>query len=163
MATGCRAPPAQTRTSQRGVDGPRRAGALLCVGHLRGVRGHKSCAGRHRGAAVNMRTRRGHMSSELELSFLYKGGSEVDELPVMVDVVDANLEAVAKPRSVQLARGWRQDLEPGTYLARVRFPSGEILRQTCTVREGEHARISIDVHGLSRHDRLERSAVLRPL
>lgn len=103
------------------------------------------------------------MSGQLDLSFSHLGGPEVSELPVVVDVVDASLEAAVKPRSVRLGSGWQQDLEPGTYLARVRFPSGEEIRQTCTVHDGDQTQISIDVHVLSGHESLERSAVLRPL
>jgi Restriction Enzyme Adenine Methylase Associated len=102
------------------------------------------------------------MSGQLDLSFSYLGGPEVGELPVVVDVVNANLETAVKPRSVRVDSGWQQDLEPGTYLARVRFPSGEVERQTCTVREGDRTQIWMDVHALSGHESLERPAVLRP-
>jgi hypothetical protein len=103
------------------------------------------------------------MSGQLDLTFSYQGGSDVGELPVVVDVVGASLEAAAQPRLAQLASGWRQDLEPGTYLVRVRFPSGEEIRRTCTVRDGDHIPISVDVRGLAGHESLERSAALRPL
>ena len=87
------------------------------------------------------------MSGQLDLIFSHQGGPDAGGLPVVVDVVDASLEAVVKPRLVQLASGWRQDVKPGTYLVRVRFPSGEEIRQTCTVRDGDHIPISIDVRG----------------
>jgi hypothetical protein len=103
------------------------------------------------------------MSGRLDLSFSHQGGSEVDELPVVVDLVDASLETAVEPRLVQLASGWRQDLEPGTYLVRVRFPSGKEIRRTCTVRDGDRIPISVDVRGLAGRESLERSEALRPL
>jgi hypothetical protein len=103
------------------------------------------------------------MSGQLDLSFSHQGGPDVGELPVVVDVVDASLEVAAQPRLVQLASGWRQDLEPGTYLVRVRFPSGQEIRQTCTVRDGDHIPISVDMRRLAGHESLERSAALRPV
>src|SRR5689334_23324897 len=101
------------------------------------------------------------MSGQLDLSFSHQGGSDVSELPVVVDVVDASLEAAAPSRLVRLASGWRQDVEPGTYLIRVRFPSGKEIRRTCTVRDGDHIPISVDVRGLAGRESLERSAALR--
>ncbi len=65
------------------------------------------------------------------------------------------------PRSVRLIEGLRQQLSPGTYLARVRFPSGQEIRETCTIRDGDPTRISIDVHQLSGHESLELPAALR--
>jgi repressor LexA len=103
------------------------------------------------------------MSGHLDLSFNHQGGSEVGKLPAVVDVADINLETAVKPRLVQLARGWQQDLKPGTYLVRVRFPSGEEIRRTCTVRDGDHIPISVNVHGSSGHESLERPSVLRTL
>jgi repressor LexA len=103
------------------------------------------------------------MNGQLDLSFSHQGGSEVGELPAVVDVVNVNLEAVVKPRLVRLARGWRQNLKPGTYLIRVRFPSGQEIRRTCTVRDGDQIALSVDVHGLSGHGSLERPAALRRL
>jgi hypothetical protein len=103
------------------------------------------------------------MSGRLDLTFSYQGGRDVGRLPVVVDVVGASLEPAVKPRLVQLAKGWRQDLEPGTYLVRVRFPSGEEIRQTCTVRDGDHIPISVDVGGLAGRESLERSVVPRPV
>ena len=67
------------------------------------------------------------------------------------------------PRPARLQAGWSQELEPGTYLARVTFPSGEHIAKTCTLAEGETTTVPIDVHGLSGHESLERSAVLRLL
>jgi hypothetical protein len=103
------------------------------------------------------------MSGRLDLSFTHQGGPDVGELAVVVEVVHASLEEAAPPRLVQLASGWRQDLEPGTYLVRVRFPSGKEIRRTCTVRDGEHIPISIDVRGLAGQESLERSVDLRPV
>jgi hypothetical protein len=103
------------------------------------------------------------MSGQLELTFSHQGGPDAGGLPVVVDVVDANLEVTVKPRLVQLGSGWRQDVEPGTYLVRVRFPSGEETRQTCTVRDGDHILISVDVRSLAGRKSLERSVARRPL
>ena len=102
------------------------------------------------------------MSGQLALTFSHQGGPGAGELPVVVDVVDASLEAVVKPRLVQLASGWRQDVEPGTYLVRVRFPSGEEIRQTCTVRDGDRIPISVDVRSLAGRENLERAEARRP-
>ena len=110
-----------------------------------------------------MRTVGSHVSGHLDLSFSHQSGSAVGELPAVVSVADINLETAVKPRLVQLARGWQQDLNPGTYVVRVRFPSGEEIRRTCTVRDGDHIAISVDVRGLSGHEGLERPTVLRTL
>ena len=103
------------------------------------------------------------MSGQLNLSFTHLSGAEIGRVPVMVEVVNASLETAVEPQLVHLASGWQHDLAPGTYLARVRFPSGEVVRQTCTVRDGEPTQVKVDVHALSGHESLERQAVLRPL
>jgi hypothetical protein len=102
------------------------------------------------------------MTGQLDLTFSYQGHSEVSELRVVVDVANANLEPAVTPRSVRVGSGWRQELAAGTYLARVHFPSGHVVRQTCTVHDGEQTQVNIDVHALSGHESLERPAVLRP-
>ncbi|HKI17870.1 MAG TPA: hypothetical protein VKA15_08310, partial [Isosphaeraceae bacterium] len=102
------------------------------------------------------------MSGQLDLTFSHQNGSDIGKLPVVVDVVDASLEAAVKPRLVQLASGWQYELDPGTYLVRVRFPSGEEIRRTCTVRDGDHIGISVDVRGLPGYERLERLGIPRP-
>jgi len=102
------------------------------------------------------------MTAELNLQFSYLGGSEVGELSALVDVVNDSLDLVVEPQSVALSDGWKRSIAPGTYLARVRFPSGEVIRRTCTVPEGQTTSVSIDVHSLSGQESLERSAVLRP-
>lgn len=103
------------------------------------------------------------MSGQLSLNFSLLGGPEVGELPVVVDVLDVGLESAVEPRSVRLASGWSQVLESGTYLARISFPSGEVVRQTCAVHDGDRTELDIDVHALSGFESLERPAILRPL
>jgi hypothetical protein len=103
------------------------------------------------------------MTGRLELNFSYQGGPDVGALPVVVEMIDSNLEPAAAPRSVQLASEWKQDLEPGTYLARVSLPSGDVVRQTCAVRDGDRTRLAIDVRALPGHESLERPRVLRPI
>jgi hypothetical protein len=103
------------------------------------------------------------MTGWIDLNFTYQNPPEVDPLPVVVDVVNADLDQVVPPRSVTLHDETIFDLKPGTYLTRVLFPSGNVARQTCTVAEGEKTPVNIDVHALSGHESLERSAVLRPL
>jgi len=101
------------------------------------------------------------MAGTLVLNFTYHGGFEVSNLPVVVDVLDASLETAVTPRSVRLTEGWRELLSPGTYLARVRFPSGQEIKETCTIRDRDVTRVSIDVHQLSGHESLELPAALR--
>jgi hypothetical protein len=105
------------------------------------------------------------MKGQLNLTFSHHGGPEVSGLPLVVDVAKANLEPAVSARSITVGAGWQRELVPGTYLARVYFPSGELVQQTCTIRDGEQTEVNVDIPNLNLagRERLERSAVLRPL
>lgn len=102
-------------------------------------------------------------TGQLNVHFQYLGGPEAGELPVVVDVLDADLEQAVAPSPVSVGAGWSQRLEPGTYLTRVTFPSGERITKTSTITPGGTATVDVNVHALSGQESLERPAVLRPL
>jgi hypothetical protein len=103
------------------------------------------------------------VNGQLKLTFSHQGDPEVRGLPLVVDVAKATLEPAVSPRSVTVGTGWQRELAPGTYLARVYFPSGRLVQQTCSIRDGEQTEVNVEIHNFFGHERLERSAVLRPL
>jgi hypothetical protein len=103
------------------------------------------------------------MTGRLEIHFNQLSGPQVSAVPVVIDVMDANLDCVIEGQPALIGGKTELDLPTGTYLTRARLPSGATIRRTSTVEDGALTEVDIDVHALTGHESLERSALLGPL
>lgn len=103
------------------------------------------------------------MTGRLDLTFRVQESSDVGAVPVVVEVATANLEPALPARSVRIGQGWHHNMQAGTYLARIRFPSGRMEQRTCTVSDDAQTQVIIDMPNVPGRDRLERPALLRRL
>jgi hypothetical protein len=85
------------------------------------------------------------MNGNFDLTFTFHDGSDVGDTPVVVDLVHSTLEPALSAGPVRIGRGWQAELQPGTYLVRVRFPSGLVAHRTFAIEDGKATRVTIDI------------------
>lgn len=101
------------------------------------------------------------MKGTLEMRFHSSRFDEVHSVPVVVDLVDSNLEPVQEPRAVLVEESPKFQLEAGIYGVHVSIPAGGTLRRSVTVKERDTVTADFDLHALSGHETLERTALLK--
>ena len=89
-------------------------------------------------------------------SFVHETGA----VPLVVSVLDQDLETVGGPQSARVSDSPRFPVGPGLYVVHVDTPGGNRMRRTVTVTDEPECDVQFDLHLLSGHETLERTALL---
>jgi hypothetical protein len=101
------------------------------------------------------------MTGTLKVELNSSRQHETRSVPVVVSVLDADLETVAGPESFFVSQDPSFPVDPGAYVVHVDPPSGQRLMKTVRVVEGQQVTASFFLHELSGHETLEKGALLR--
>jgi hypothetical protein len=101
------------------------------------------------------------MSATLKVELNSSRQDETRSVPVVVSVLDADLETVAGPESFLVSQDPSFSVDPGAYVVHVDPPSGQRLNRTVRLVEGQQVTASFFLQELSGHEDLEKGALLR--
>ena len=130
-----------------------------------GVSGSRFPGRTHSGAGRGPAKRRNAdrvMSVYLDVQIAESRPLETGRVPVLISVLNSELETVVGPISCIPSEGVSVIVDPGTYVVHLDTPSGQRLSRAVTAREGQNQSVSFDLYALSGHEALEKTALLQP-
>jgi hypothetical protein len=102
------------------------------------------------------------MSAQLDIQVAESRPLETGRIPVLVSVLNSELETVVGPVPFVPSEGTAIQVDPGIYVVHLDTPSGQRLSKAVDARESPNQLVSFDLHALSGHEALEKTALLKP-